>query len=72
MGECPPAQTDRLGNRQSLPDSVQTVLDTTRAAGIAEAYRSEASHFFIDRGNAVPVALEGALKVKGIERNSLP
>ncbi|MFB6202355.1 MAG: glutamine--fructose-6-phosphate transaminase (isomerizing) [Halorhabdus sp.] len=50
----------------TLPDAVGTVLETSEAERIAEHYHGDGGHFFIGRGNAVPVALEGALKFKEI------
>ncbi|SEO22493.1 glucosamine--fructose-6-phosphate aminotransferase (isomerizing) [Halogranum amylolyticum] len=49
-----------------LPGDVQAVLDTSTAADVAEAYAGSEAYFFIGRGVAHPVALEGALKFKEI------
>jgi glucosamine--fructose-6-phosphate aminotransferase (isomerizing) len=51
---------------RDLPGDVQTVLDGSRAAGIAGEYADADSYFFIGRGLHYPVALEGALKLKEI------
>lgn len=50
----------------SLPDQVQAVLDTSEADTIGREYLGDDGHFFIGRGTARPVALEGALKFKEI------
>ena len=50
----------------NLPGHVQQVLDETRAREVAETYHDSDSYFFIGRGSAFPVALEGALKFKEI------
>ena len=50
----------------SLPDNIQSVLDTSEASVIGQQYLSDDGHFFIGRGTAYPVALEGALKFKEI------
>jgi glucosamine--fructose-6-phosphate aminotransferase (isomerizing) len=50
----------------SLPSHVQEVLDTSPAAALAALYDTSDSYFFIGRGLAHPVALEGALKFKEI------
>jgi glucosamine--fructose-6-phosphate aminotransferase (isomerizing) len=49
-----------------LPGVVQEVLDTSPAAAIAASYYDSDAYFFIGRGLAHPVALEGALKFKEI------
>ncbi|SEL37790.1 glutamine--fructose-6-phosphate transaminase (isomerizing) [Haloferax larsenii] len=49
-----------------LPGDVQEVLDTATAAAIAAEYQDSDAYFFIGRGIAHPVALEGALKFKEI------
>jgi glucosamine--fructose-6-phosphate aminotransferase (isomerizing) len=49
-----------------LPGHVQQVLDETCAEEIAEEYYGSDAYFFIGRGSAFPVALEGALKFKEI------
>ncbi len=51
---------------RDVPDAVQTVLDTSRAREVAEAYVDADAYFFIGRGYQYPVALEGALKMKEI------
>jgi glucosamine--fructose-6-phosphate aminotransferase (isomerizing) len=49
-----------------LPGQVQAVLDTSEAAAVAAALADSDAYFFIGRGLAHPVALEGALKFKEI------
>jgi glucosamine--fructose-6-phosphate aminotransferase (isomerizing) len=49
-----------------LPAHVQEVLDTSNAVEIADLYADSEAYFFIGRGLAHPVALEGALKFKEI------
>ena len=51
---------------RELPEHVQTILDTSQTNAVGERYLSDEGHFFIGRGNAYPVALEGALKFKEI------
>ena len=51
---------------RELPDRIQQILDTSRAREIAEEYVDADAYFFIGRGLNVPVALEGALKMKEI------
>ncbi|ELY54496.1 glutamine--fructose-6-phosphate transaminase (isomerizing), partial [Natronococcus jeotgali] len=66
-GGEPPAELDALlPDLATLPDAVETVLESSDAAAIANRYRSSRSYFFIGRGLAYPVALEGALKFKEI------
>ncbi len=57
---------ERLAALESLPDLVEEVLDTSQAASISQRWSGEAGNFFIGRGNAHAVALEGALKFKEI------
>ena len=66
--------TDRLsgGDRDltsalvSLPDALQYVIENTAAASVARAYAEADAYFFVGRGVAHSVALEGALKLKEI------
>ncbi|WP_255192392.1 glutamine--fructose-6-phosphate transaminase (isomerizing) [Natronobeatus ordinarius] len=51
---------------RDVPDGIQTVLDTSTAREVAEAYEDADAYFFIGRGPQYPVALEGALKLKEI------
>jgi len=51
---------------RNLPDDVQSILDSSRAAALVEEYGDLESYFFIGRGTNVAVALEGALKCKEI------
>ncbi|TYL37236.1 glutamine--fructose-6-phosphate transaminase (isomerizing) [Natronococcus pandeyae] len=62
-GDASPAFLKAL---RELPDQVQTILDSSRAREIADAYVDADAYFFIGRGDAAPVALEGALKMKEI------
>ena len=65
-GSPTPEHAERLAALADLPEHVSTVLDSTRARKVAEKYTSGAGHFFIGRGSAFAVALEGALKFKEI------
>jgi glucosamine--fructose-6-phosphate aminotransferase (isomerizing) len=49
-----------------LPDAVGRVLAETAAPRLARQYSNKQAYFFIGRGTAHPVALEGALKFKEI------
>jgi glucosamine--fructose-6-phosphate aminotransferase (isomerizing) len=49
-----------------LPAHAQVVLDTSQAAAVADRFADSDAYFFIGRGLAHPVALEGALKFKEI------
>jgi glucosamine--fructose-6-phosphate aminotransferase (isomerizing) len=51
---------------ERLPDNVETVLDREVAEGVADDYLGSDAFFFIGRGLAYPVAIEGALKFKEI------
>ena len=51
---------------RNLPDDVQSILDSSRAAELVEEYADSDAYFFIGRGTNVAVALEGALKCKEI------
>ena len=51
---------------RELPGRVQSILDDSNAAEIAEEYHDSESFFFIGRRYQYPVALEGALKLKEI------
>lgn len=55
-----------LSALSDLPDHIQQILDYTKAHRIAKRYQDSDSYFFIGRGTAFPVALEGALKFKEI------
>ena len=50
----------------TLPEKVETVLETTRAPQVARRYRNSDAHFFIGRYTAQAVAREAALKLKEI------
>ncbi|MBZ6496457.1 glutamine--fructose-6-phosphate transaminase (isomerizing) [Natrinema longum] len=51
---------------RDIPGQVQTVLETTTARAVAEAFVDADAYFFVGRGYHYPVALEGALKMKEI------
>ncbi len=51
---------------RDLPGDMQSVLDNSTAAEVAEEYATAESFFFIGRRYQHPVALEGALKLKEI------
>ncbi|WP_343774428.1 glutamine--fructose-6-phosphate transaminase (isomerizing) [Natronoarchaeum mannanilyticum] len=55
-----------LAELSTLPETVQRVLDETQAMEVVDRYRAMDSYFFIGRGVAHPVAMEGALKFKEI------
>jgi glucosamine--fructose-6-phosphate aminotransferase (isomerizing) len=57
---------ERLEALESLPEHVERVLEDSQAATISQRWLGDAGHFFIGRGNAYSVALEGALKFKEI------
>ncbi len=62
-GDTSPAFLEAL---RELPDRVQKVLDSSQAHDVADTYVDADAYFFIGRGDAAPVALEGALKMKEI------
>jgi len=49
-----------------VPDAVETILADSSAGALANRYDDSDAYFFIGRGTAHPVALEGALKLKEI------
>ncbi|SFK70104.1 glucosamine--fructose-6-phosphate aminotransferase (isomerizing) [Halogranum rubrum] len=57
---------DLLESISRLPGDIQAVLDTSTALEVAQAYAGSEAYFFIGRGVAHSVALEGALKFKEI------
>ncbi|APE95074.1 glutamine--fructose-6-phosphate transaminase (isomerizing) [Halodesulfurarchaeum formicicum] len=65
-GSKPSRQSELLDALADLPQQVQAVLDTSRAEHVGTQYLGDGGSFFIGRGNAYPVALEGALKFKEI------
>ncbi|MGM0370890.1 MAG: glutamine--fructose-6-phosphate transaminase (isomerizing) [Halobacteriota archaeon] len=65
-GSNPSGQSELLDALADLPQQVQAVLDTSRADRVGTQYLGDGGSFFIGRGNAYPVALEGALKFKEI------
>ncbi|TQQ79349.1 glutamine--fructose-6-phosphate transaminase (isomerizing) [Halonotius terrestris] len=56
----------RLDALESLPEHVEVVTNDTQAADVSQRCLGDNGHFFIGRGNAYSVALEGALKFKEI------
>ena len=65
-GHLPTDLRETLRALVELPGHVQTVVDETSAAIVADRYAHRESYFFIGRGLTHPVALEGALKFKEI------
>ncbi|TYL36925.1 glutamine--fructose-6-phosphate transaminase (isomerizing) [Natronococcus pandeyae] len=63
VGDSDPAFLEGL---RELPELVQTVLDSSRAREVADAYVDADAYFFIGREYTAPVAFEGALKMKEI------
>ncbi|WP_049955214.1 glutamine--fructose-6-phosphate transaminase (isomerizing) [Halostagnicola larsenii] len=62
-------RTDRrslLEAADSMPESIETLLEQSQAASVASRYRDSQAYFFIGRGLGYSVALEGALKFKEI------
>ena len=55
-----------LADLAELPSMIGQVLDGTAAKEISESFRNHDAFFFIGRGIAQPVAMEGALKFKEI------
>lgn len=55
-----------IDDLQTLPGSIQTIIEHSSAPDIAEEYTDADAYFFIGRGLHYPVALEGALKFKEI------
>ena len=55
-----------LSALKAFPDHVQQIVDGSHAEQIAESFSDANAYFFIGRGPAHPVALEGALKFKEI------
>jgi len=55
-----------LSSLSDLPKHVESVLDADPTAALSKEYKGMDAHFFIGRGIAHPVALEGALKFKEI------
>lgn len=65
-GEPTDDYRERLESLESLPEHVESVIDGTRAATVSRRWLGTDGHFFIGRGSACSVALEGALKFKEI------
>jgi len=51
---------------RDLAGNIQQILDESTAREVAEEYYDAGAYFFVGRGPAYPVALEGALKFKEI------
>jgi glucosamine--fructose-6-phosphate aminotransferase (isomerizing) len=66
QGQWSDESRELLAATADLPGHVQAVLDTSEAAEIAREFQDSDAYFFIGRGLAHPVALEGALKFKEI------
>ena len=64
-GEPTTDHHNRLDALSDLPEHVEAVTADTRAAAVSQQWLGD-GHFFIGRGNAFSVALEGALKFKEI------
>jgi glucosamine--fructose-6-phosphate aminotransferase (isomerizing) len=65
-GEPSPDRADLLESLTRLPDEVRLLLNRTSVSSLADRYADRRAYFFIGRGLAYPVALEGALKFKEI------
>jgi glucosamine--fructose-6-phosphate aminotransferase (isomerizing) len=65
-GEPSEDRADVLRALERLPSDVQQILDQSSVESLAARNRDREGHFFIGRGVAYPVALEGALKFKEI------
>ncbi|QSG05429.1 glutamine--fructose-6-phosphate transaminase (isomerizing) [Halapricum desulfuricans] len=65
-GEPTEGHEQRLRALESLPENVESVIETTDAKAVSRRCLGDSGHFFIGRGSAFSVALEGALKFKEI------
>ncbi|MEA1931144.1 MAG: glutamine--fructose-6-phosphate transaminase (isomerizing) [Euryarchaeota archaeon] len=65
-GEPSAKSASLLGSLGALPDQIESILDQDPTAELTQKYQGMDAHFFIGRGIAHPVALEGALKFKEI------
>ncbi|WP_336035107.1 glutamine--fructose-6-phosphate transaminase (isomerizing) [Halobacterium yunchengense] len=65
-GSVPEERAAVLRALERLPSDLQDVLDRAAVEPLAAQFRDRDGHFFIGRGVAYPVALEGALKFKEI------
>ena len=65
-GEPSEKSSDLLGSLGELPGQIESILDADPTAELMDKYQGVDAHFFIGRGIAHPVALEGALKFKEI------
>lgn len=66
LTSSPAQDQELLVELRTLPQKVQTVLDTSRAERVAESILGANAYFFIGRRHHYPVALEGALKFKEV------
>jgi len=58
--------SELLAALDTIPSKIGSVLADSSAAELADRYGDSDAYFFIGRGTAHPVALEGALKLKEI------
>ncbi|WP_324760579.1 glutamine--fructose-6-phosphate transaminase (isomerizing) [Haloarcula montana] len=65
-GEPTDEHSQRLAALESLPGDVETVIENSQAAAVSRRCLGDTGHFFVGRGSAYSVALEGALKFKEI------
>jgi len=65
-GEPTEGHRERLDALESLPEHVEAVIEHSQAASVSQRCLGDNGHFFIGRGSAYSVALEGALKFKEI------
>ncbi len=65
-GDVYESSSDLLAGLETLPDAVDTILESAHPERVAARYLGMKSYFFIGRGVGYPVALEGALKFKEI------
>jgi glucosamine--fructose-6-phosphate aminotransferase (isomerizing) len=65
-GEPTDGHSERLDALESMPENVETVIQNSKAASVSQRCLGDNGHFFIGRGSAYSVALEGALKFKEI------
>jgi len=65
-GEPSAHSSGLLQSLGALPEQIESILDSDPTAELTRKYQGMDAHFFIGRGIAHPVALEGALKFKEI------
>jgi len=65
-GEPSEHSSELLDSLGALPEQIESILDADPTAELTQRYQGMDAHFFIGRGIAHPVALEGALKFKEI------